>query len=388
MKEKLYLYIKNKINFHFNCFKFCLFILFAIINFFINKIQFKIKIRNEHDDSLLIFKTFTSSNSQIKSKPKISIFIPIYNKEDYIYRCIKSIQIQTLKEIEIIAVNDHSNDSSLKILINLAKNDNRIKIVNNDKNKGLLYSRAMGILSSSGEYLMNLDSDDELNDYNCLKNLYNKAKRYNIDIINFIFMDKKQNKAINNCNKINIVLKQPELFFSIFHTNNEIKDYNIWNKLIKREIFLKAYFAFKKEIYNWKWNYFEDDIWNILVNRFANSKLCINRAYYIYNYNNDSLMNKRFGTIEFENLLYRHEMYKKIFSNKEDEKFLIAEYILLLNIFHSRINSIILLNSHKINNRIFNIFKFFLKTYNCSEKQRIDTINFMSSIGKNLNVYI
>ena len=381
MKEKLYLYIKNKINFHFNCFKFCLFILFAIINFFINKIQFKIKIRNEHDDSLLIFKTFISSNSQKKSKPKISIFIPIYNKEDYIYRCIKSIQIQTLKEIEIIAVNDHSNDSSLKILINLAKNDNRIKIVNNDKNKGLLYSRAMGILSSSGEYLMNLDSDDELNDYNCLKNLYNKAKRYNIDIINFIFMDKKLNKAINNCNKINIVLKQPELFFSIFHTNNEIKDYNIWNKLIKREIFLKAYFAFKKEIYNWKWNYFEDDIWNILVNRFANSKLCINRAYYIYNYNKDSLINKKQGIIEFLNLLYRHEMYKKLFFNKENERFLIAEYLFLFKRIELRLNDLLLINDHDINHQFIKIFRNFLENYNCTDYQRKEIINLINSLS-------
>ena len=160
----------------------------------------------------------------------------------------------------------------------MAKIDNRIKIVNNDKNYGLLYSRAMGILSSSGEYLMNLDADDEFNGCNSLKNLYYKAKRYNLDIINFLFMDKKQNKSINNCKKINVVLKQPELFYSIFHTNNEIKDYNIWNKLIRRQTFIKAYRAFKKEIYILKWNYYEDDIWNILVNKYATSKLCVNRV--------------------------------------------------------------------------------------------------------------
>jgi len=48
----------------------------------------------------------------------------------------------------------------------------------------------------------------------------------------------------------------------------------IWNKLIKKEIFLKAYQVFKAKIYNGKWNYFEDDIWNILVNRFAKLKAC------------------------------------------------------------------------------------------------------------------
>ena len=113
-------------------------------------------------------------NYQKDKRPKISIFIPIYNKENYVSRCIKSIQAQTLNEIEIVAVNDHSNDSSLEILENLAKNDKRIKILNNYKNKGLLFSRAVGILNSSGEYLMNLDSDDELKGYNSLKNLYYK----------------------------------------------------------------------------------------------------------------------------------------------------------------------------------------------------------------------
>ena len=111
----------------------------------------------------------------IKKRPKISVFIPIYNKEQYINKCIQNLQNQTLKDIEIIAVNDCSTDNSLSILIDLAKKDNRIKIVNNDKNHGLLYSRAMGILNSSGEYLMNLDSDDEINDNDCLEYLYNKT---------------------------------------------------------------------------------------------------------------------------------------------------------------------------------------------------------------------
>ena len=68
----------------------------------------------------------------------------------------------------------------------------------------------------------------------------------------------------------------------------------------------------KSSIYNWKWNYFEDDIWSILVHRYARSELCLDRLVYIYNYNNKSLMNKRFGIIEFQNILYRHEIYKKI----------------------------------------------------------------------------
>ena len=149
-------------------------------------------------------------------RTKISLFIPIYNKENFIRKCIQSIQSQTIKNIEIIAINDHSTDNSLNILINLAKIDNRIKIINNEKNHGLLYCRALGIMSSSGEYLMNVDSDDNLKGSNSLKNLYYKAKRYNLDIITFSFFNKKLNKNINVCNLKNIIQRQPELFFFNF----------------------------------------------------------------------------------------------------------------------------------------------------------------------------
>lgn len=84
-----------------------------------------------------------------KNIPKISIYMPIYNKSKYLKRSIKSIQSQTLKNIEIIAVNDCSTDNSLTILKKMVKKDSRIKIVNNKKNYGLLYTRAMGILKKT-----------------------------------------------------------------------------------------------------------------------------------------------------------------------------------------------------------------------------------------------
>ena len=243
-------------------------------------------------------------------------------------------------------------------------------------------------MSSSGEYLMNIDSDDNLQGFNSLKNLYNKAKRHNIDIITFKFFDKKLNQNINVCNHMNIIQKQPELFFSIFHQNNEIKDYYIWNKLIKKETFQKSYQAFKDEINNLKWNYFEDDIWNILVNRFANSKLCIDKIIYIYNYNNDSLINKKQGMIEFQNLLYRHEMYKKLFANKDNERFLIAEYLFLIKRLELQLNYFLLISDYNMKNQFINVFKYFLDNYNYSDFQKNKIINISNLISKNINFFI
>ena len=85
--------------------------------------------------------------------PKVTVFLPIYNKAEYLPRSISSIQNQTLKEIEIVAINDCSTDDTLKVLKKLAKNDSRIKIINNDRNHGLLYSRAMG-MTNLKEYII------------------------------------------------------------------------------------------------------------------------------------------------------------------------------------------------------------------------------------------
>ena len=118
---------------------------------------------------------------KVNKTPKVSVFLPIYNKEKYLINSIESLQKQTIKNIEIIAVNDCSTDNSLKILKKLSKKDHRIKIINNDRNHGLLYSRAKGIVNSKGDFLMNLDPDDKLEGNNNLKVLFNKAKKSNLD---------------------------------------------------------------------------------------------------------------------------------------------------------------------------------------------------------------
>ena len=136
---------------------------------------------------IIQFENIYKKEIKFYSSPKISIFLPIYNKANYLNKSIRSIQIQTLRNIEIIAVNDFSEDNTLEVLMNMSKKDFRIKIVNNNKNRGLLYSRAMGIINSRGEYLMNLDPDDEFKDSDNLEYLYKTAHKLKIDVISFGF---------------------------------------------------------------------------------------------------------------------------------------------------------------------------------------------------------
>ena len=170
-----------------------------------------------------------------------------------------------MKNIEIIAVNDHSIDNSLNILQKLAKKDSRIKIININKNRGLLYARAMGIINSSGKYVMNLDPDDKISSKNNLEYLYEIIKKTRADIINFGYLEGKQAKL--KCSNINQILTQPQLFNFAFNSeNNYLIDFVLWNKLIKKNLIIKAYKFFKKYIYSKKWNYGEDTVWSILIN--------------------------------------------------------------------------------------------------------------------------
>ena len=112
----------------------------------------------------------------------VSIIIPVYNVEKYIRRCLISIQSQTMTDIEIIVVNDGTTDNSMNTVHELAKDDQRIKILNHEMNMGLMWTRRTGYMAATGDYITFCDSDDYLPP-NALKILYDEAKRTGADIV-------------------------------------------------------------------------------------------------------------------------------------------------------------------------------------------------------------
>ena len=112
--------------------------------------------------------------------PKVSVIVPVYNVEKFLPRCLDSIINQTLKDIEIICINDGSPDNSLQILEDYAKKDSRIRIINQE-NSGPSVSRNKGILMAQGEYIGFVDSDDWL-DVDFYEKLYAAAQKYDADI--------------------------------------------------------------------------------------------------------------------------------------------------------------------------------------------------------------
>lgn len=113
-------------------------------------------------------------------KNYVSIIIPVYNTEKYLTKCLDSIINQTLKEIEIIIVNDGSSDNSQKIIDDYSAKDSRVKSIIKT-NGGLSDARNHGIDHVTGEYIAFIDSDDYI-ESNMMEELYKKAVQYNAEI--------------------------------------------------------------------------------------------------------------------------------------------------------------------------------------------------------------
>ena len=116
---------------------------------------------------------------------KISVILPVYNVENYIAVCLDSIINQTLREIEVICVNDGSTDNSLAILKKYALKDTRIKIIDISTNRGCGYARKIALKEAKGEYILFCDSDDKYSCNEAFFDLYNRIKKTNTDLLVF-----------------------------------------------------------------------------------------------------------------------------------------------------------------------------------------------------------
>lgn len=128
---------------------------------------------------------------------KVSVIIPVYNVEKYITRCLSSVVNQSHRDLEIIVVNDATIDGSMKIVEKFASQDNRFVIVSHPHNSGLMMTRRSGYTIAKGDYLMFVDSDDEI-PYNAIEVMVSKMGKGEFDIVvgssRSIYIDGKSKK--------------------------------------------------------------------------------------------------------------------------------------------------------------------------------------------------
>lgn len=184
--------------------------------------------------------------------PKVSVLIPVYNTSSFLDRCLTSVICQSLKDIEIIVVNDGSTDNSKKNLKKWLKKDPRIHVINKSVNEGLLLARKTAVEVACGEYIVFLDSDDFYLNVDALKILVEYIDYKKTDILQFSIkmVDYSGNDELElapHFNPVNIDIRTPEKILKIFHGEKRIFSWVLWNKIFKTKIVKAAYKAIRDE---------------------------------------------------------------------------------------------------------------------------------------------
>ena len=338
--------------------------------YFINKIHFKQYFNYINDCRKHIIYKRTKI---FKVHPFISVCLPVYNMEKFLEPALVSILNQSFQDFEIIIVNDDSNDGTDKILIKYYLYDKRIRIINHRTIKGVYYSRMESIVYANGKYILLMDPDDLYISQNLFQSLYEHQINYNLDIIEFsvlhqiegrrnIFLSKSHIKNhFHNFSKH--IVYQPQLSSLLFR-NPVTYRYssticrNIWNKLIRKEIFIESF----KYIGNDYLNEFivraDDMLMNIMINHFASNYSNIYLPGYLYNLRTISMSRGEGGIVLREIrtkniILYFQLLYKYIKQFKKNRKSIfyeirrLSKYIYFakyLNLIHQEANIKILLN--------------------------------------------
>lgn len=198
--------------------------------------------------------------------PQVSIVVPVYKVEKKLQRCVSSLESQSIKNIEIILVDDGSPDNSGKLCDKLAENDSRIKVIHK-KNGGLSSARNAGMAIASGTYIGFVDSDDDV-EQDMYEKLYDKAEQYQVDFVMADYLRIEQNgnrylKTLDiNGGYYNRQMIEKTIFPNLIM--RETVEYgpllSVWHCLYRREFLSKINLIFDEQV---RWS--EDNIFSAIM---------------------------------------------------------------------------------------------------------------------------
>lgn len=247
--------------------------------------------------------------------PLLSIIIPIYNVEEYLDDCFHTLQQQSLKDFEIICINDGSTDNSLNIIQTYKNKDERIKIIN-QPNKGLSAARNAGLMIAQGTYIAFFDPDDSL-DSDMYRNMTNIAKDYQVEIVMCGFQTTPNNSIILP----NFPYNQKTTPIDFLKYNKKIHSSNdlcfSW-----RFIFKKDWLLNKGILFNEKIRYAEDMVFNLKAILSAKYIYLINKPLYYYRINNpNSIMKSKYNKYMEESLSIQIQEKKQLIQTFHLDKY-------------------------------------------------------------------
>ena len=332
-----YKYIKRKYFYNIIILHLILFLMFSTFIINNDNIEYK-KFINDCKQ----LKRFNIKKIVNNENPYLSICIPVHNMEKYLERAILSIINQSFQDFEIIIVNDNSNDNSKTIMKMLQLEDNRITIINHFQNLGVYSSRVDAILNARGKYIILMDPDDMFLNNKLFEKLFNYNFQLNLDIIEFSVIYQEGSKRtiykpkyhyLNHYHDFGKnIFYQPELSNIIFYiprTNNytAIICRTIWNKLIRKNILLKAIDYINKDFNNQYLITADDTPINIMIFHNANNYSNINLPGYLYNLRANSMSRGNNGhkheiIVSINYLLFYKFFYRYIIDYKKDLNYL------------------------------------------------------------------
>lgn len=257
--------------------------------------------------------------------PKISIIVPVYKVENELKRCMDSLLNQTLKDIEIILVDDGSPDKCPQLCDNYALEDNRIKVIHKE-NGGLSDARNVGLIHANGDYILFVDSDDYISSNAC-EVLYFHAIKDDLDIVvgDAKRIEKHEERLMSHANiSLNKIMKGTDFL------KEQLKYHGMhmaaWLNLYKKDFLIENELFFKKGILH------EDEQWTPRVFLKANNVKYIRFAFYYYIIRENSITRNKDRTkngIDLINTCYELE---KIYEKVEDKelKELLNDYLVML----------------------------------------------------------
>ena len=336
---------------------------------------------------------FKFQSTIVINEPKASVVIPLYNCEKYILRAVKSIQYQNISDIEIILVDDNSTDNTLNIVKKMQIEDKRIKLIQNQRNMGILYSRSIGVLSSKGKYLFTLDNDDIFLDNDIFHTTINIGENGNFDIVEFKAISNRllNNDILNNKIKDSIfshresfILFQPEMGRYPIATGNitgryGFRDIFLWGKCIKTIIYINALNKLGYDRYSRFMIRYEDILTNYMIFNIAESFIFIPKygIYHIVRYGSAANIGRK-KVSRNTNILYLIDIVID-FSRNDKENKKLAAYIIIYFLKLRRIK--LTLTSKKYNMElIISCLKRILNSTNISSNYKNEIKNITKSL--------
>jgi glycosyltransferase involved in cell wall biosynthesis len=254
---------------------------------------------------MLIEERYGKCMNECEVNEKISIIVPVYNVKPYLDRCVMSLKRQVYKNIEIILVDDGSNDGSSTLCDEIALSDMRIRVIHK-KNGGLSDARNVGFLESDGELITFVDSDDWVSeDY--ISMMYENMKKHAADISGCSFLYVKDNKKIRKeIPKNDVEVWDAEAALRALLQQDGFTT-SAWGLLIKRQIFEGIVFPIG--------SYYEDLATIYKVIHRASIIVHSNQKKYFYYKRTGSIQNEKYSQKHYSELYYIKEINEFIKTN-------------------------------------------------------------------------